>query len=69
MSVFDVAFAHPCAYTRMDALVFMCMAFPGSGFVSICLLVWLSLFARLLLPDVCWNENVGEKFGGSVLIS
>lgn len=37
MSVFDVAFAHPCAYTRMDALVFMCVAFPGSGFVF-CLL-------------------------------
>lgn len=54
----------------MDALVFMCVAFPGSGFVFfVCLLVWLSLFARLLLPDVCWNENVGEKFGGSVLIS
>lgn len=38
MSVFDVAFAHPCAYTRMDALVFMCVAFPAvASFLFACL--------------------------------
>lgn len=38
MSVFDVAFAHPCAYTRMDALVLCAWLFPAvASFLFACL--------------------------------